>query len=132
MITAKQLAQHRVELALMPGNITIHTDAPQSHGGLGEYPTPVVLFAESLAACALTTLGMAAAKAGLNPEGYHAEVTDITTDDATHSVTAIAITFHLPASIEEKARKRLETFTHKGCMVGNSIKAEEQFTFVYE
>lgn len=132
MIKAENLGKGRIELTVAPNNIKIFTDAPASHGGFGENPTPVVLFAESLAACALTTLGMAAQQGGMDPTGFKAEVTNIETSDESHSVTAIAITFHLPAAIEEKTRKRLEAFTHRACMVGNSIKAEEKFTFVYE
>lgn len=132
MITVKNKGQFRVEIGSRPADNIIYTDAPAAHNGLGEYPTPVELMAESLAACALTTLSMGAARNGLNIESYRAEVTGIDFDDNHSAVTRVGLRFHLPQDIEPKLRKKLEAFAHNACTVGNTLKCEKDFEFVYE
>lgn len=130
MIELKNAGQFRMELT--NGALSLTTDAPAAHGGRGEYPTPVELMADALAACALTTASMAAAKAGLNPDGWRAEVTGIQFAEGHGKVTAIAIAFHFAKDVDPSMRRRLEAFTHNGCTVGNTLTAEKQFTFSYD
>lgn len=129
-ITIKNMGSFRMEISNQKEKT--HTDAPVSHGGKGELITPVELFAESLMACALTTASMGAGKAGVNADGWHAELKGIELAEGHSSVTAIAIEFHFGSNVPEAQRRRIEAFTKKGCTVGNSIKTEEKFTFVYD
>lgn len=129
-ITIKNIGSFRMEIC--NAKEKTHTDAPASHGGKGELITPVELFAESLMACALTTASMGAGKSGINTEGWHAELKDIEFAEGHSSVTAITIEFHFGSNIPEAQRRRIEAFTKKGCTVGNSLKTEEKFTFVYD
>lgn len=108
------------------------TDVPAAHGGLGQWPSPVVLMAEALACCAVTTACMGAQKMGIATDGFRAELTDIKFATDEDRVSAIALTMHLPAGMEPKMRQRLESFTLHGCTVGNTLKAEKNFTFVYD
>lgn len=130
MITVKNAGKFRMEVK--NEKELLHTDVPAGHGGLGEYPTPVVLFAESLAACALTTASMGAANDGLDATGWHAGVTEIGFDEAHSKVERIAVRFHFGKDVPEEKRKRLEAFTHRGCTVGNSLTTEKQFVFDYD
>lgn len=114
------------------GGVKINTDAPAAHGGIGEFPTPVALLGESLAACALTTASMAAAQAGVTPDGFRAEVEGITTDDDTHSVKSFDIRFHFAKDMEASVRKRVEAFTERACIVGNALNCEKHFVFEYD
>ena len=130
MITVKNAGKFRMEIK-NDSELT-HTDVPTGAGGHGEYPTPVVLQAESLAACALTTAAMGAAKDGLDATGWHAEVTGIGFDEGHDLVKSIAVHFHFGQNVPADKRKRLEAFTHRGCTVGNSLTAEKAFTFDYD
>lgn len=110
----------------------MHTDAPAAHGGIGDFPTPVHMMAEALLACGVTTASMGAAKAGLDPTGWYAELTNIDFSETHDRVTAISAVFHFSKNVEEKDRKRLEAFTHRACTVGNSLSADKRFTFTYD
>lgn len=130
MITIENVGGFRMEVR--NDKEYTHTDAPAVHGGKGEFITPVELLAESLMACALTTASMGAAKAGIEAEGWHAELKNIEFADGHDGVSAIAIEFHFGKDVPENQRRRLEAFTKNGCTVGNSLKSEEKFTFVYD
>ena len=117
MVTVKNAGQFRMEI--QNERELTHTDVPAEQGGVGEYPTPVVLFAQSLMACALTTASMGAAKEDVDTTGWHAELKEIGFDAAHSVVERIAIHFHFGQDVPEKKRKRLEAFTHRGCTVGN-------------
>ncbi|GAB6983178.1 OsmC family protein [Prevotella dentasini] len=130
--TAKYVGNGRVEAVHNESAVKVTTDARKPVGGLGENQTPVELLGNSLAACALTIMGLQAGKAGADFAGCYAEVGECEEDMEKFSVTRIPITFHLKAEFDEKLRKKLENFAHKGCFVGNSLTAEKAFTFVYE
>ena len=130
MVTVKNAGQFRMEI--QNERELTHTDVPAEQGGVGEYPTPVVLFAQSLMACALTTASMGAAKEDVDTTGWHAELKEIGFDAAHSVVERIAIHFHFGQDVPEKKRKRLEAFTHRGCTVGNSINTGKIFTFEYD
>lgn len=132
MTTVKNIGQLRMQIQSQPAGNVHYTDPTPDHGGLGEYPTPVGLLAEALAACAMTVLSKAALKNGLNPEGYHAEVKEVEIDHEKNCVSRIALRLYLPGSVDEKLRPRLEAFAKNACTVGNTLTCEKQFEFVYE
>ncbi|WP_077197210.1 OsmC family protein [Prevotella ihumii] len=129
---AKLLEKGRIETKYSEKNEPIFTDASVQYGGYGEYVTPVDILATSLAHCALTTMAIRAQHEGIAFDGAWAEVGEIAEDPKTITVTSIEITFHLPATVDEKLRSKFESFAHKGCYVGNSLNIEKKFTFVYE
>ena len=118
ILTTKFIGNGRTHTVYNATSKEITTDVDKSNGGLGENPNPVYLLCSSLAACALSVMGMAAKKMGVDASGCWAEVTDVEEDTNTYEVPAL--------------RKRLEAFSHKACYVGNTLKAEKNFTFVYE
>ena len=111
---------------------TLKTDAGKASGGLGEYATPVDILAQSLAACTLTTMAMRAKRENIDLTGTYAEVGEIIEDVKTLTVEKIDITFHIKGIADEALRKKIENFALKGCFVGNSLKTQKNFTFVYE
>ncbi len=129
---AKYKSHGHVDAVHNTSGINVQTDAVKSVGGLGEYQTPVELLASSLAACALTVMGLQAERAGNDFSDCYAEVGECEEDMQEHRVTKFSINFHLKASFDEKLRKRLENFSRKGCFVGNTLDAEKEFTFTYD
>ena len=89
MVTVKNAGQFRMEI--QNERELTHTDVPAEQGGVGEYPTPVVLFAQSLMACALTTASMGAVKEDVDTTGWYAELKEIGFDAAHSVVERIAI-----------------------------------------
>ncbi|RRD02915.1 OsmC family protein [Prevotella sp. OH937_COT-195] len=129
---AKYLGKARVESThVVSGQKTV-TDAGKASGGYGEYPTPVDILGQSLANCALTVMALRALKEGIDITGSYAEVGEFEESMETFSVTKLNVVFHIKGDFDEKTRKKLETFAHKGCFVGNTLTAEKNFTFVYE
>ena len=128
----KYLGNFRVEAMYEASKQTLKTDAGKASGGLGEYATPVDILAQSLAACTLTTMAMRAKRENIDLTGTYAEVGDIIEDVKPLTVEKIAITFHIKGIADEALRKKIENFALKGCFVGNSLKTQKNFTFVYE
>ena len=122
----------RVEATHVRSAVTINTDAGKAVGGLGENQNPVELLGNSLAACALTMMGLQAERGGVDFSGCYAEIGQIEEDMETFAVSRIPITFHLKASFDDKQRKKFENIARKTCFVGNTLTAEKDFTFVYE
>lgn len=128
----KYLGNFRVEAMYEASKQTLKTDAGKASGGLGEYATPVDILAQSLAACTLTTMAMRAKRENIDLTGTYAEVGEIIEDVKTLTVEKIDITFHIKGIADEALRKKIENFALKGCFVGNSLKTQKNFTFVYE
>ena len=127
----KSVGKYRMEATYEKSGQTLSTDPCKESGGLGEYATPVDIMAQSLAACSLTTISMRAARENIDLTGAYAVVGEIVEDPATMTVTKINIEFHVKG-VDESLRKKLETFAHKGCYVGNTLTCEKNFTFVWE
>lgn len=130
MMTVKNAGQYRLEIN--NEREVVHTDVPAQHGGQGEYPTPVVLFAESIAACVLTMASLGGGKRGVDSTGWWAEVTEIGFDEGHTCVERVSIHLHLGKNVPEEQRAQLEAYALKGCTVGNSVKTEKQFTIDYD
>lgn len=129
---AKHIGHNRIALNYANTDIVYTTDSPTSHGGLGEFPTPVVLMAESLAACALTTACIWASQRDIDHSGFRAIVENIEIDPAANAVSGITIRFHFNRSIDAELRPRIEAATHRGCTVGNTLTGNKLFIFDYD
>lgn len=132
IITTKLIGKGRTETIYHETNRKLTTDANKENGGMGENPNPVMVLCSALAACAMTVISMAATKMNVDAEGCYAEVTNMEEDHDNYCVTKISLTIHLKASFDQSVRKRLEAYAHRACYVGNTLKAEKDFTFVYE
>lgn len=132
MITAKHEGNYRIALTYAGNGSVTHTDAPKEYKGLGEFPSPADFLAEALTACALTTAAIWATGHEISAEGFWAEVEGMEVDKDTYSLASIVIRFHVSSAIPENLRKRLESATLRGCLVGNSLKTDKQFVFDYD
>ena len=129
---SKYLGNGRVEATHVASGHKTITDAVKAVGGKGEYPTPVDVLGQSLANCALTVMAIRASKEGIDLTGSYAEVERSEESMETFSVTKLNVVFHMKGNFDEKTRRKLETFAHKGCFVGNTLTAEKNFKFIYE
>ena len=129
---AKYLGNARVETTHVASGQKLVTDAGQAFGGYGDYPTPVDVLGQSLANCALTVMALRGMKEGIDLTGSYAEIGEFEESMETFSVTKLNVVFHIKGDFDEKTRKKIETFAHKACFVGNTLTAEKNFTFIYE
>lgn len=121
-----------MQLNYLPNDSVYYADATERHGGMGSYPTPVELLAESLASCALITLCLTAEKHGIDSNRFWAEVEDISIDKTTNAVGAINLRLHLTSDVLPENRPRLEAHAKRACTVGNTLNCTRNFVFDYD
>lgn len=111
---------------------TISTDAPTDNNGKGEAFSPTDLLATSLAACAMTIMGMKAADLGVDLAGARAEV-DKEMAANPRRVAGVKVDFYLSADLDARSRVVLEAAAHT-CPVAKSLSADlvQEFVFHYE
>lgn len=115
---------------LQSGN-TISTDAPIDNNGKGEAFSPTDLLASSLAACALTIMGMKANDMGVDLVGTRVEVAkEMATNP--RRVAKIVVDFYLNQQLDQRSRILLEAAAHT-CPVKYSLSADliQEFHFHY-
>lgn len=95
---------------LQSGNI-ISTDAPTDNNSKGEAFSPTDLLASSLAACALTIMGMKADDLGIDLKGTRAEVNKEMAANP-RRVAKVRVDFYLSAHLDERSRTLLEAAAH--------------------
>lgn len=111
---------------------TIITDAPLDNHGKGEAFSPTDLMSTSLAACMLTTMGIACEARGMNMDGAMAEVTKIMAANP-RRVAEIHVTITMPhKGYTDEQKKMLENTAHT-CPVALSLHPSliQKITFVY-
>lgn len=123
-------ALHNDLTHLQSGN-TICTDAPTDNNGKGEAFSPTDLLATSLAACALTIMGMKANDLNIDLIGAHAEVGKEMAANP-RRVAKIQVDFYLSKQLDERSRTVLEAAAHT-CPVAKSLSADlvQIFNFHY-
>lgn len=116
---------------LQSGNI-ISTDAPTDNNGKGEAFSPTDLLASSLAACALTIMGMKADDLGIDLKGTRAEVNKEMAANP-RRVAKVRVDFYLNANLDERSRTLLEATAHT-CPVAKSLSADlvQELVFHYQ
>lgn len=100
----------------------IETDAPIDNQGKGERFSPTDLLATSLAACAMTIMGLKAETMGIDLKGLRMEVTKTMAADP-RRVSKIEITVILPTHLENLDKKSVTILKNasKTCPVAKSI-----------
>lgn len=119
------------DLTHLQSGDTISTDAPTDNNGKGEAFSPTDLLATSLAACALTIMGMKADDLGVDLAGARAEVGKEMSANP-RRVAKVAVDFYLSESLDERSRAVLEAAAHT-CPVAKSLSADlvQVFNFHY-
>jgi putative redox protein len=103
-----------------PSQAMLSTDAPVDNQGRGESFSPTDLLATALGSCALTTMGIVAAREGWDLAGSSARVEKHMVADPARRVGRLVVRFALPGGLDEAARETLEATAH-GCPVMRSI-----------
>lgn len=133
-MTIKYLGNLRTEnIHLKSGNIVI-TDAPTDNNGRGEAYSPTDLLSTSLAACALTLMGIAANNHAIKLGEVTAEITKVMGSDPRRVIEIIInYSFEKDANYTEKEKKILEN-SALTCPVAKSLHPElkQTITFKYE
>lgn len=109
----------------------IVTDAPTDNHGKGEAFSPTDLCATSVAACAMTIMGIYAQEHGIDLAGTEIEITKAMSANP-RRIASIDIVFHMPArSFSEKEKTVLERAAHT-CPVHMSLHPEVKQNFVFD
>ncbi|QEY23651.1 OsmC family protein [Neisseria animalis] len=129
--TIRYTGQLHNDLTHLQSGDTISTDAPTDNNGKGEAFSPTDLLASSLAACALTIMGIKAESMGLDLAGARAEVEKEMAADP-RRVAKVAVDFYLSAALDGKSRAVLEAAAYT-CPVAKSLSADlvQEFRFHY-
>ncbi len=110
----------------------LKTDAPKDIGGEASAFSPTDLVAGALASCVLTTVAMYAERNGLELTGITAHVGKEMTP-APRKIGHLPLVVHLPASVTDEMRPRLEHAAHT-CPVHASLHpdVDAPITFYYD
>jgi putative redox protein len=121
-IEVRSVSATKCELTHAEGHV-LHTDAPKDIGGDASAFSPTDLVAAGLAACILTTLGMWAARQGLDISGATAHVEkEMNLSPRRIGKLPVIVTISATA-IPEEMRERAEKIAH-GCPVHASLHPE--------
>ncbi|KGQ40835.1 OsmC family protein [Gallibacterium anatis] len=109
----------------------ISTDAPVDNNGKGEAFSPTDLLAVSLAACAMTIMGIKAKALDLDLRGTRVEIEKEMALNP-RRVARVSLDFYLSQELDENSRSVLEEAAHT-CPVAKSLSAElvQEFRFHY-
>ena len=98
----------RCNLTHGPSGSTLQTDAPTDNAGRGEAFSPTDLLGAALASCALTTMGIKAAKEGIPFPAGSGQVEKTMSSEGPRRVRRLDLAFELPSSLSAPHRARLE------------------------
>ena len=130
-VKAKYLGNLRVECTHLQSGTKIITDAPVDNHGKGEAFSPTDLCSTSVAACAMTIMGIYAQEKGLNITGTEIEITK-TMSANPRRIASIDIIYHMPArEFSDKDKAVLERVAHT-CPVHLSLHPEVKQNFVFD
>ena len=114
-----------------PSGHELVTDAPVDNQGKGEAFSPTDLVATALATCVLTTMGIVAQRHGWDLTGAHASVEKGMVNEPHRRIGKLELIVHMPAGLDERARKTLEKTAHT-CPVHRSLLAEVELPMRFE
>lgn len=103
-------------------------DAPVDNQGKGEAFSPTDLLATSLAACAITVVGIAARTHGFNVDGAFITVTKVMVSDP-RRVAEVIVEIDFPAVHYSDKEKTIIKRTIDTCPVGLSLHPDLKRTF---
>lgn len=130
-VKAKYLGNLRVECTHLQSGTKIITDAPVDNHGKGEAFSPTDLCSTSVAACAMTIMGIYAQEKGLDITGTEIEITK-TMSANPRRIASIDVIFHMPArEFSDKDKAVLERVAHT-CPVHLSLHPEVKQNFVFD
>jgi len=129
-VKAKYLGNLRLECTHLQSGTKIITDAPTDNNGKGEAFSPTDLCSTSLAACAMTIMGIYAKNNGIDLTGAEIEITKKMAAEP-RRIAEIDVIFNMPANgYSEKEKKILERVAHT-CPVHLSLHPDVKQNFVF-
>ncbi|HEU0052567.1 MAG TPA: OsmC family protein [Longimicrobium sp.] len=122
----------KMELRHAPSGATLATAAPRDNLGDGSSFSPTDLLAASLGSCMVTTMAIVAQREGIAFEGASFSLEKHMRSDP-RRVDAVPVRIHLPASLGEAQRRKLENAALT-CPVHRSLHPDirKDVEFVYE
>ncbi|NUM35985.1 MAG: OsmC family protein [Candidatus Brocadiae bacterium] len=113
-----------------PSKSVLQTDAPVDNKGKGESFSPTDLVATALGTCVATIMGIYAREHGIDLSGMKLEVQKIMQENP-RRIGKLHTKISLPASLEAKQRKALETAA-KHCPVHKSLHPDIEIIMDFE
>jgi len=110
----------RCTLTHGPSSTRLVTDAPVDNHGKGEFFSPTDLVADSVGACMVTIMGIAAEKRGWDLGGTRVEVVKRMAADPARRIGEVEVAIHVPGDFDERARAILEK-SARSCPVHQSL-----------
>ena len=131
-ITATYQGELHTEAVHGPSGRRLETDAPKDNHGRGESFSPTDLVATALGSCMLTLIGIVARKHDWNVEGTRVRVEKHMVTEPVRRIGKLVLEFHLPAELDDRARKTLERAALT-CPVHQSLHPDIELpvTFLY-
>ncbi len=105
-VKAKYLGDLRLECTHLQSGTTIITDAPTDNNGKGEAFSPTDLCSTSLAACAMTIMGIYAKNNGIDLAGTEIEITKKMAAEP-RRIAEIDVIFNFPAKEYTAKEKKI-------------------------
>ncbi len=122
-MTGKLLGKDSTEIVHGPSGSRIKTTAPVDVGGDGSSFSPTDLCAAALGACAITTMGMYAAKHNILIEGIDFDVEKEMSTTAPRRIGKLTVNFHVKTKCSEEEFKKIMN-AGRSCPVAHSFAKE--------
>jgi uncharacterized OsmC-like protein len=122
-ITSTYEGDLRCQAAHGPSGTTLVTDAPVDNHGKGESFSPTDLVATALGTCIMTTMGIVAARRGVDLAGMTAETEKVMTTTPPRRIASLKTRITIPFPADHEARSVLEN-AGRSCPVHKSLHPE--------
>lgn len=128
-VKARYLGDLRVECQHVASGAVLITDAPKDNNGQGRSFSPTDLASTSLAACAMTIMGIEARKLSIDISGATMDITKVMGANP-RRIARVEIIFNIPGGLPLAHRQALQKAA-EGCPVCLSMgpETEQIFTF---
>ena len=114
-----------------PSGTVLTTDAPKDNMGKGESFSPTDLVATALGTCIVTTMGIVAQRNNLDISGTTVRVEKHMTTTPPRRIAEMPVEIHVPHSLSEADRARLESAAHK-CPVHASLHPDVKAPIIFK
>ncbi|HTB98518.1 MAG TPA: OsmC family protein [Terracidiphilus sp.] len=110
--------------------VIVVTNAPKDNHGTGASFSPSELLSVSLGSCILSIMGIMAQSLNIDITGATAKV-EKEMANAPRRIARIAVHVHVPGTLNEEQRRRLETAAH-ACPVHNVLNVDAPISFSWD
>jgi putative redox protein len=114
-----------------PSGTTLVTAAPKDNMGDGSSFSPTDLVATALATCMITTMGIAAAKHGIDLEGTTVRVQKIMSATPPRRIAKLPVEITVTRFVAPEFRERLEHAAH-ACPVHRTLSGETEIPVTFQ